>query len=178
MIDNKVITQYVDELVQGERRVFNSYLGLMPAWTGELIHKTENTFIWEMIDGKESNINIPILVCEDDCDLSCIIVMAKIRKTNDAIYWDKLGFLKQENYDVESYNKSGIMNLLSYTGEDWEKYGSNIAFVEYGSYEYWEWVSENWEEETTRRNRNYLYLYKITPHSKLHTNKKSAQEKI
>lgn len=156
IIDGKVITQYIDEY---NKNINTSFLGLMPAWTGKLEYEDENCIIWEMIDSKANNINIPILVCEDDCDLSCTVVIVKIRKSDKFVYWDKIGFLNHKNHNNEKYFKSGILHLESYTDEDWEKYGSNIALAEYGSWEWKKWVSQNWQEERRRRNKNYIYPF-------------------
>ncbi|RGZ00439.1 XRE family transcriptional regulator [Clostridium sp. AM58-1XD] len=162
VIDGRPVVQYVDEAVMEGRcpglKAFGSLLGLMPAWTGELEWKADNQFVWEMIDAPET-LNIPILVCEDDCDLSCIVILAKIRKTGRFVYWDKLGLLKRENENFDLEKKSGILCLEAYTDEDWAKYGDNIACVKFDSNEYWEWVSEHWDEELIRRRRNYTKPY-------------------
>lgn len=71
-------------------------LGLLSVWTGELEWKSDNDFIWELVDNKQ-DLNIPILVCEDECDLNCIVIMVHARFTE------------------------------AYTDEDWKKCGSNIA---------------------------------------------------
>lgn len=103
-------------------------LGLLSVWTGELEWKSDNDFIWELVDNKQ-DLNIPILVCEDDCDLSCIVIMVYARFTE------------------------------AYTDEDWKKCGSNIASEKGNTMEYREWISKNWDEELLRRRRNYTKLY-------------------
>ena len=94
MIDGRPIVRYLNEAVSAgacpRLEVFGSLEGLLPAWTGELVWKAENRFIWEMVDSAE-DLNVPVLVCEDDCDLSCIVIMAKIRKEPGTVYWDSLG---------------------------------------------------------------------------------------
>lgn len=162
IIDDKPIVEYLDEYMKKglcpELSSFGSMLGLMPAWTGELLWKWENDFIWELIDSKEE-LNVPILVCEDDCDLSCIVIIVKIRKSEDYVYWDKIGSLNHQNGDLKEEQKSGILCLEAYTEEDWELYGDNIALEEYGSSAYWKWIQEHSYEEHIRRLRNYLKPY-------------------
>ncbi len=162
MIDGKPIVQYIDEYrKQGkceQLNKFGSMLGLLPAWTGMLEWRADNSFIWEMIYANES-LNVPILVCEDDCDLSCIVIIAKIRKTNDRVYWDKIGLLNHENENIYDEIHSGILCLESYTQEDWEKYGDNVALETSCSEIFKSWVSENWDEELIRRRRNYTKPY-------------------
>ena len=86
MIDGRPIVRYLNEAVSAgacpRLEVFGSLEGLLPAWTGELVWKAENRFIWELVDSSE-DLNVPVLVCEDDCDLSCIVIMAKIRKRSE-----------------------------------------------------------------------------------------------
>lgn len=103
-------------------------LGLLSVWTGELEWKSDNDFIWELVDNKQ-DLNIPILVCEDDCDLSCIVIMVYARFTE------------------------------AYTDEDWKKCGSNIASEKSNTMEYREGISKNWDEELLRRHRNYTKPY-------------------
>ena len=131
MIDGRPIVRYLNEAVSAgtcpRLEVFGSLEGLLPAWTGELVWKAENRFIWELVDSSE-DLNVPVLVCEDDCDLSCIVIMAKIRKEPDTVYWDSLGVLSLENQDFRMEKQSGILCLEAYTDQDWEEYGDNIAW--------------------------------------------------
>lgn len=162
LIDGKPIVRYLDEYVRDGKcpalERFGSLLGLLPAWSGELEWAAENRFIWEMIDSPGTQ-NVPILVCEDDCDLSCIVILARIRKTEDFIFWDKIGLLLHENEDFDLEQRAGIANLDSYSEKDWEMYGGNIAWEEFGSREFFNWVGENWQEELLRRRRNYTLPY-------------------
>ena len=161
-IDDKLIVEYLDFYTKKglcpKLKSMGTMMGLMNAWTGQLLWKPDNDFIWELIDCKQ-DINLPILVCEDDCDLNCIVIMVSIRKTDKFVYWDKIGLLNHENEDFDKKKQSGILYLDAYTEEDWEKYGDNIATENYNSHEYKKWVSENWEEEIIRRHRNYTKPY-------------------
>lgn len=159
IIDGVPIVSYVEQHRPGSSlSVFGSLLGLLPAWSGKLVCQWENDFIWEMVNSKEE-LNVPILVCEDDCDLSCIVIVAHIRKVENTVYWDRIGVLNHSNMDCQEYKQSGILCLEAYSEEDWQKYGDNIAVVSYGSSEYWNWVNENFYEESIRRLRNYLKPY-------------------
>lgn len=158
VIDGTPITSCLDRHKPDRLSAFGSLLGLLPAWSGKLIWQWENDFVWELVDSQEA-LNVPILVCEDDQDLSCIVIVAHIRKEKTAVYWDKIGVLDHLNIDAHKYNQSGILCLEAYTDRDWKIYGSNIALARYGSSEYWKWVGENCYEEHIRRLRNYLKPY-------------------
>lgn len=161
IIDGKPITFYVDESVKHNNSSlmrFGSLLGLLPAWSGELEWQWENDFIWELVDAPEE-LNVPVLVCEDDCDLSCIVILVHIRKEGDRVYWDRMGSLDHSNESLQEKRENGILCLEAYTDEDWAKYGDNIATERYGSYEYRKWVDENLHEEYIRQLRNYTKPY-------------------
>lgn len=162
IIDGISVVEYLEDYVRAGLcpglSVFGSMLGLMPAWSGKLLYRWENDFVWELIDSQEE-LNVPILVCEDDCDLSCIVIVVKIRKTKDRSYWERLGLLNRTDWNTDTEHNAGILCLETYTEEDWQKYGDNIAAESYGSREYWKWVSENTYEEQIRRYRNYMKPY-------------------
>lgn len=158
VIDGTPITSYLDCHKPDCLRAFGSLLGLLPAWSEKLIWQWENDFVWELVGSQEA-LNVPILVCEDDQDLSCIVIVAHIRKEKAAVYWDKISVLNHSNIDLHGYNQSGILCLEAYTDKDWELYGSSIALAQYGSPEYWKWVGENCYEEHIRRLRNYMKPY-------------------
>lgn len=158
IIDGRLITVYLEQHRPDSLSAFGSLLGLLPAWSGKLIWPWENDLVWEMVCSEEE-LNMPLLVCEDDCDLSCIVIVAHIRKTETYVYWDRIGSLDHSHFDLSQYNQSGILCLEAYTDEDWENYEDNIALEPYGSTEYWKWVSENGYEEHMRRQRNYRKPY-------------------
>lgn len=159
IVDGRLITIYLDEYVKSNSpSYFDSFRNLLPAWNGELSLEWENDFVWELIDSNEE-LNVPILVCEDDCDFSCIVIVVHIRKEHDKVYWDRIGRVNHSNWKLEDEQKNGILCLTAYNDEDWEKYGDNVAKSEYGSEDYWNWVNENYYEENIRRLRNYLKPY-------------------
>lgn len=160
LVDGKPVDYYLDEGIQNNPALSNmsSMLGLLPAWGGELEWQWENDFIWEMVDSSEE-LNVPILVCPDDCDLSCTVIVAHIRKDNDKVFWERMGLVHYSNWNYREEQQSGILYLEAYTDEDWELYGDNIATEKFDSHEYWEWVDENCYEECIRRLRNYTKPY-------------------
>ncbi len=162
IIDNIPITTYIDSFVKEKDNSslsgYGSLLGLLPAWSGELEWQWENDFVWELVDSNEE-LNVPILVCEDDCDLSCVVIMVHVHKEEGKVYWDRIGALSHNNYNRQEEQKCGILCLEAYSEDDWAKYGDNIATEKYGSEKYWEWVNANCYEENIRRLRNYMNPY-------------------
>ena len=162
VIDDIPITTYLDRCVKSLKNEslnnFDSFLGLYPAWGNDMVLQSESRFVWTLIL-RDKPTNLPILVCEDDLDLSCIVIVVSVRKEGNYIYWDKIGKISHEGYSRQDDIKSGILHLESYTDEDWNKYGDNIAIAELGSSEWYNWISENWEEENYRRLMNYSLQY-------------------
>lgn len=161
VIDGKSLPEYLNmwcgELQDGYLGTIKSFLGLCPAWSKELNWQGDIRFVWNLID-MDSTI-LPLLVCEDDLDFSCIVIVVETEKTKDFVYWNRVGYVRHENEDFEEEKKSGILNLESYSDEDWVKYGDNIALEEVGSDKWEAWISKNWDEELYRRRMNYTLAY-------------------
>lgn len=43
----------------------------------------------------------PILMCPDDCDFSCTLIVAEIENCGDIIKWNKIGLDKTTDFDAE-----------------------------------------------------------------------------
>lgn len=162
MIDGVFLPYYVEAYAKASEEGYfkgsGSLLGLYPAWGRELLHRGEIRFIWNLID-REEPVVLPILVCEDDLDLSCIVIIAFVRKEADVVYWDRIGFVSHEEWELQQELCSGILHLESYTDEDWMEYGDNIALEQPHSEVWKRWISENWDEELFRRCMNYTLPY-------------------
>lgn len=162
MIDGVFLPYYVDAYAKASKEGYfrdsTSLLGLYPAWGKDLLHTGEIRFIWKLI-GMEEPVVLPVLVCEDDLDLSCLVIVVSVRKDELCVYWDKIGFVSHEDWDLQQELRSGVLHLESYTEEDWEKYGDNIALEQPRSEAWKRWISENWDEELFRRRMNGTLLY-------------------
>ncbi len=138
----------------------DTYLvGLYPAWGNALIWKNESKLIWELLDKTEGTHNIPILLCPDDLDFSCTIILTKVTIENQIVYLEKIGRVSNENYNFNEEVKSGILNTNTWSVDDWQKYGSTIAGYKVGNPEWEKWISDNWDEEQNRRLHNYTNPY-------------------
>lgn len=126
---------------------------LCPAWTKRLDHFGDVRFVWKLLE--EEKAILPIYTCPDDLDFSCIVIVVEVEKTKDYVYWNKIGFVDEKNYDFSIEKLNGILNTDSYSEEDWEKYGDNIAQAAVDSDEWCQWIGENWDEELYRRRMNY-----------------------
>jgi hypothetical protein len=133
--------------------------GLYPAWGNSLLWKSESDFIWELLDDKKETLNIPILLCPDDLDLSCFVIVAKTSFRDEHVYWERIGCILNKNYDFNKEVRSGILDIESWSDEDFEKYGGTLAWSNIDDPEWKAWISENWYEEKMRRLHNYTNKY-------------------
>ena len=161
VIDGIPITEWFEKYKHNSEGLSKFNLnGLYPAWGSELMNEGDKKFIHTLLFSEEPEV-LPILVCPDDLDLDCTLLVAYVRKDKEYIYWDKIGEVTHQNEDDP--RKYGISYLEAYTYEDWEKYGDNIATEKIYSREWCNWVSENWTEELYRRRMNYTRNYYKQP---------------
>ena len=161
MIDGKPLTAYLEAMVKEgaceKLAVHKGTLsGLCPAGSGHMLFSYEREFVWELFNLDE-NICVPVLICEDDLDFSCIVIVVKVRKTEKLVYWDYLGYLN--HWDEKTAEKYGILCTESYTKEDWQEYGGTMAWETPGSSLWKQWINSHWEEEQKRRYANYVKPY-------------------
>ena len=44
---------------------------------------------------------LPIYMCPDDLDFSCIVLVVEVEKTKDYVYWNRVGYVNQKDYDFD-----------------------------------------------------------------------------
>ncbi len=147
------------DIFLSEKTGVSEIIGLYPAWGNSLIWKAESEFIWELLNEQNKTLNVPILLCTDDLDLSCFVLVAKTSFDDKHVYWEKIGCISYEHYDLSKEIRSGILDIESWSDDDFEKYGGTLAWCGINDAEWKSWISENWHEEQTRRLHNYTYKY-------------------
>ncbi|MCM1219426.1 MAG: hypothetical protein NC548_33520 [Lachnospiraceae bacterium] len=157
-IDGKALPEYLQDWSADfpddkTVKLMKPSIDLAPAWSKRLDWEGDVRFVWKALELDRTI--LPLLLCPEDLDFSCIVVVAEVKKTEDYVYWSRIGYVRHEKEDFEEEKKSGILKLEAYTDEDWEKYGDNIALEEINSYAWRQWIGENWAEELYRRRMNY-----------------------
>ena len=80
----------------------NMYVGLVPTLLFWMEQDKEREIVWTRI---KPNIGMkticPILMCPDDCDFSCTIIVAEIENTGKTIRWNKVGIDETNEFDAE-----------------------------------------------------------------------------
>ena len=127
---------------------------LAVTWTGLFDNDGDARFMRWLL--KKDKLNLPILSCPDDMDFSCIVIVAEIEKTDEFVYWKRIGTVNHSIERLEERKEHGIVFVDSYSDDDWIKY-RDAAFMRVDSYEWKEWTSTHWSEELFRRHINYTY---------------------
>lgn len=66
--------------------------GLIPAWLYWLTNDTDQAVVWErMITPLSGRVRVPVLMCPDDLDFSCQLIIADLEATPEVIVWHRIG---------------------------------------------------------------------------------------
>lgn len=69
--------------------------GLVPAYGGWLYKPQEEQFVLQTLLPTQSS-RCPILICPDDQDFSCSVLLVEIVRQDELIHWKRLGWAKGE----------------------------------------------------------------------------------
>ncbi|MBP0725984.1 hypothetical protein J5Y03_12455 [Bacillus sp. RG28] len=72
----------------------NRLLGLVPTILDWIDNIKEKELIKLRFSSLKDEEVLPILICPDDCDLWCTVIVAKVLQKNEFIIWDKIGIDK------------------------------------------------------------------------------------
>ncbi len=139
------------------------FRGLYPAWGRQLLWLHECNYIWELLCQQQGVRNIPILLCGDDLDFSCTILLAQTRFSQDSVCWEKIGERLLENWALTDELRSGILHTESWSEADWANYGSSLAWCQPNDLIWQQWIHAHWQDESDRRIRNYTHPYLQRP---------------
>lgn len=66
--------------------------GLVPTLLEELHDSRERELVWtRALPGPGALARFPVLMCPDDCDLSCNLIIAEVESTDATVTWHRLG---------------------------------------------------------------------------------------
>lgn len=80
-LDKILHEYYPDELL----------LGLVPTIVDWLGTEVEVKLIQSAFFSNEENTIVPVLMCPDDCDLSCTLIVAEVETSSEAVVWKRMG---------------------------------------------------------------------------------------
>lgn len=168
-IDGKILPKYLqswaDALPDDKRvRGLAPFSDLWPAWSKSLEWEGDVRFVWKAIELDKAV--LPLLLCPDDVDFTCIVVVAEVEKTENFVYWSRVGFVLHDREDFAEEKKNGILNWEAYSDKDWERSlpfyqtEGNVFWMKemdwvFDRSEYENMVQEYWEIETERKLQHF-----------------------
>lgn len=106
LIDDKPLDQFFGEYYP------NDFIpGLIPMIVDWMNLDEESKLVEYVYDSTDKTKILPILMCPDDCDLSCTIIVAEVETTNNQIKWNRIGIDRnnpKEVIDKKKFLKIGI----------------------------------------------------------------------
>lgn len=86
-VDNIQLDEYLQKLTTD-----NELVGLVPTLLDWAYREEERKIIWDRILPADGQTSIcPILMCPDDLDFGCDIVVAEIKRDKELVYWNRFG---------------------------------------------------------------------------------------
>ncbi|MGF6355805.1 hypothetical protein ABIE27_003720 [Paenibacillus sp. 4624] len=81
------------------------FLGLVPTVTEWISFKEELDLLLTRYYSEQENAILPILMCPDDTDLMCTVIVAEVTKNDKEVIWSKIGMDMSElgipfNYEL------------------------------------------------------------------------------
>lgn len=96
-VDGYWLDEKLEELYPGQM-----YRGLIPTLVFWMEREDEKAVVWKRIlpDGEETAI-CPILMCPDDNDFSCTLIVAEVSNGGDVVRWKRLGLDMTRAWEAE-----------------------------------------------------------------------------
>lgn len=120
-IDGHWLDEKLDELYPD-----NMFKGLIPTLVYWMEREDEKKIVWKRILPNENETTIcPILMCPDDNDFSCTLIVAEIKNCGNLIQWKRIGIDKTNEWEAEKVGSIvdwfDKITLLEFTKDDYIK---------------------------------------------------------
>lgn len=86
LIDGLELDVWLDQLYPDQ-----NYLGLIPFIYDWISTEAEQQLVLQRYKDKQEIVILPILMCPDDCDLWCTVVVAEVIIQENEILWNRIG---------------------------------------------------------------------------------------
>ncbi|WP_289140374.1 hypothetical protein [uncultured Brevibacillus sp.] len=87
----------------------NHLLGLIPTIIDWIDNPQEKEFLRQRFQSTNKEVILPILMCADDCDMFCTVIVAKVVKANGYIIWDQIGIdMSSDEFKLWGYEGIGM----------------------------------------------------------------------
>ena len=100
-VDNEPLDRLLDRWVPGQE-----IEGLVPAWLEWMIDRNEQDVAQSRMRlPREGCVRVPLLMCPDDLDFSCSIVIADLEASESTVKWRRLGYDQTASNDPEKIGR-------------------------------------------------------------------------
>jgi hypothetical protein len=97
LIDDKPLDIMLHELYSDKL-----FLGLIPTMVEWLDSLEEVELVYSRFVSDQSQVILPILMCPDDCDFTCTIIVAEVVTTDESISWNRIGIDNSQRRDINN----------------------------------------------------------------------------
>ena len=105
-IDGEWIDKLLDSIYPN-----NDIIGTIPILSFRLETDEEEEIVWKRFLPSENSSTIaPILMCPDDCDFNCTLILAEVENTKNKILWKRIGIDSSEIID----NKEKVGSVVKW----------------------------------------------------------------
>ncbi len=77
-----------------------TYIGLVSPFIDWNMSENEKNIIQNRLKSKDKNVKLPVLICCDDLDLYCTVIIVDVYFENNIIEWRKIGLESSELCDI------------------------------------------------------------------------------
>jgi hypothetical protein len=149
-IDNYWLDEKIDELYPDK-----FYGGTIPTLLFGMEIPKEKEVVWKRILPEQNEVSIcPILMCPDDCDFSCTLIVAEIQNFENTIKWNRIGIDKTTEFDPEKIGSEvewfDKINGFQFTKIEYDQ--MLTEFKKHYEFDKVEWEKRNAEFQKTLAN--------------------------
>ena len=108
--------------------------GLVPSYSGWLVNEDEEKYVFQHLTPQNKSF-CPILICPDDQDFSCSVLLVEIIRKEKTIQWKRLGWAKGYNYPDINFIDSEVEWILNDFNKEFnlEEYENTIKEIKVGN---------------------------------------------
>ncbi|QLG42071.1 MULTISPECIES: hypothetical protein [unclassified Paenibacillus] len=99
-VDGKPLDHILNELYPDDL-----FLGLIPTIVDWMSVDEESNIVENTFNATDEVKIVPILMCPDDCDLSCSLIVAEVETTLDQVRWNRIGIDLNNPKDLINRNE-------------------------------------------------------------------------
>jgi hypothetical protein len=108
--------RYMTIFIDGKEidALHNDFVGLVPVLNDCFFPDSDRALVWRLIEPRtEGRVIAPLLVCGDDCDLYCTIIVADISYLPNVVTWERFGIDRSEREYLHAERIGTTVNWIA-----------------------------------------------------------------